>query len=565
MSKLNVFVFFCVVLFLPTYIFLKPQKIQSNVVVVDGRCHWGNVWHFMVQCVLPFAQFRLKNPEKFIEIDLTIFNEDYKKYYGEPPHPENIYSNAFLDKVKLLHAVLDPIKFVSHPNFILNQKFTELDRPLNFNIQEQHTWQWIQNKILSKFNITDSNEKFCTYISRKYAKMRVLSNEHHLQSVLKEFCRSKNLTFRLIHLEQLSIEKQILEFVSSKILIFERGAAMANVIFLQTGSTVIYIDGPDDSSWMIPRTHLFSLKRIMAIPDYFNFAPTLKINVNTIKIELLKLKTTFKIIVLTQRRFTSLVRLLKTINDAIYFKNDIELEIHIDYHKSYGHTKIVELAKKFLFIHGTKSIKIYPSKLGLVQMWLQAWSPISDTERAVILEDDMELSPFWLDWLARSWQTYGNRTDLAGISLCRQRQRASDGKSILFEYHEPFLYRLVGSFGFSPNARLWRPFVQWALSMKDLKKRDVFIPGIISSLHHRQNPTSWEQYWIWWCWHGTNAFYNLYIHPKAGTLITHWAEPGEHSSSQGHQSDTLLQTDVSVLHSMPLHLARFNWSFQLEN
>jgi len=36
---------------------------------------------------------------------------------------------------------------------------------------------------------------------------------------------------------------------------------------------------------------------------------------------------------------------------------------------------------------------------------------------AIIVEDDLELSPFWFTWLKKAWNKYGHREDLAGITL----------------------------------------------------------------------------------------------------------------------------------------------------
>ena len=82
----------------------------------------------------------------------------------------------------------------------------------------------------------------------------------------------------------------------------------------------------------------------------------------------------------------------------------------------------VELAKNFTLPPGRGSVshKIFPQNHGLRVAWFQSWNPSSLSDRAVILEDDLEVSPQWFSWLRRSWITYGHRTDLAGIALSRQ-------------------------------------------------------------------------------------------------------------------------------------------------
>lgn len=64
----------------------------------------------------------------------------------------------------------------------------------------------------------------------------------------------------------------------------------------------------------------------------------------------------FRIIVLTPRRYSSLGRLLKSIDATDYGDAKVELEIRIDYDESDDYQKTVEVAEEFTFRHGTKHI-----------------------------------------------------------------------------------------------------------------------------------------------------------------------------------------------------------------
>ena len=57
---------------------------------------------------------------------------------------------------------------------------------------------------------------------------------------------------------------------------------------------------------------------------------------------------------------------------------------------------------------------------GLRAAWFDSWWPESDTEHAIIVEDDLELAPMWLSWLRKAWLSYRHRSDLAGVALSRQ-------------------------------------------------------------------------------------------------------------------------------------------------
>ena len=82
----------------------------------------------------------------------------------------------------------------------------------------------------------------------------------------------------------------------------------------------------------------------------------------------------------------------------------------------------MKIAQNYSLPPGRGSVqhKIFPKNHGLRVAWFQSWTPQSLSDHAIILEDDLEVSPLWFSWLRRSWLTYGHRTDLAGIALSRQ-------------------------------------------------------------------------------------------------------------------------------------------------
>ena len=61
--------------------------------------------------------------------------------------------------------------------------------------------------------------------------------------------------------------------------------------------------------------------------------------------------------------------------------------------------------------------RIFETNHGLRAAWFESWYPKPDDEYCIIIEDDLEVSPFWYTWLKKAWLNYGNRTDMAGIAL----------------------------------------------------------------------------------------------------------------------------------------------------
>ena len=63
---------------------------------------------------------------------------------------------------------------------------------------------------------------------------------------------------------------------------------------------------------------------------------------------------------------------------------------------------------------GTVQARLADKNHGLRSAWFDSWHPLTDTEHAIIVEDDIELSPQWFMWLKKAWLSYRHRDDIAG-------------------------------------------------------------------------------------------------------------------------------------------------------
>jgi hypothetical protein len=61
--------------------------------------------------------------------------------------------------------------------------------------------------------------------------------------------------------------------------------------------------------------------------------------------------------------------------------------------------------------------RIFEKNHGLRIAWFDAWYPKPDDEFCIIIEDDIEMSPFWYTWLKKAWAAYRDREDIFGITL----------------------------------------------------------------------------------------------------------------------------------------------------
>lgn len=265
----------------------------------------------------------------------------------------------------------------------------------------------------------------------------------------------------------------------------------------------------------------------------------------------------FAITILTMNRMASLRRLLVSLEGSDYDGDSVKLVIKVDYSDSQD--EVVDMATAFVFSHGLKTVEAAPTHMGLRGAWFEAWTPRDSIQHGIILEDDVEVSPRWYVWLRAAWAAYGGHTDIAGVSLQRQTFVAKEPHSWDAEIvndHQPFLYLLVGSYGFSPNPIHWKRFITWVHSI-DLATYDVSIPGLRTSDWWKSGRTghNWTQYFIYYC--NIHDVYNLYVNlPNNETLVAHHREKGEHQTTTlGRDFDLAVQVDLSF----PKTLVKYGW------
>lgn len=271
----------------------------------------------------------------------------------------------------------------------------------------------------------------------------------------------------------------------------------------------------------------------------------------------------FTITILTMNRVASLRRLLTSLENATYGTDTIALVIKVDH--SSDNKRVISLAKSFIFSHGNVKVHIENANQGLRQSWINAWYPATDKALGIILEDDVEVCSEWYTWLRGAWKAYEGRDDMAGISLQRQTHKMLKPHSSTFEIlndHKPFLYKLVGTIGFSPQPRVWRQWVDWVQRV-DLAKMDYAGIGQLAQLETTtwfetlDRRGFWEHEFIYKC--ERESLYTLYLLlPHSKALATHWQEKGEHFAGGGKD----FELAVTVPREFPTHLNKYGWDGQ---
>lgn len=107
---------------------------------------------------------------------------------------------------------------------------------------------------------------------------------------------------------------------------------------------------------------------------------------------------------ITDQRAKSLRRLLSSLNNAFYLGDkNVEVAIHME---KTSDKETQNLVQDFHWEHGEKKIRHRIRKGGLMPAIVESWYPASDDHYGVILEDDIELSPFFYIWTKYSILKY---------------------------------------------------------------------------------------------------------------------------------------------------------------
>lgn len=257
--------------------------------------------------------------------------------------------------------------------------------------------------------------------------------------------------------------------------------AIAAVVFVSLGAQQSNVDDPRPRSR--PRYQLWTQARL---PSLSRPAPVSSPAPASAALSL---------IVLTMNRPTALRRLLDSLARAEYLGDVVDLDIWVDRpaEESQSWQAVKGLSEEFDWPHGRKSVHIRDSPGGLRRQWLETWdaSGVSNSgTKALILEDDLEVSKHFWRWLKSVHAKYGDRANIAGFTLQRAQlcalKNECAGKQLQggpVQDGESFGMPLVGSWGFSPTAKHWAKFTGWA---KEYGNTPPYVAGIVPDDWYRQ-------------------------------------------------------------------------------
>ena len=206
-------------------------------------------------------------------------------------------------------------------------------------------------------------------------------------------------------------------------------------------------------------------------------------------------KTDFnlKLILLTMNRPESFTRLWESLMNAYGINRTINIFIHVDMDKNDDkRKKYVKYLRSLRSLHGEVYVVAYSTPRSLKTVMIEAWHPLNNDEYAVFLEDDIEVSPYFLAYLDRLVKAYFYNlkldTHLFGISLYNQRfNEVIEDYVNVSNDHQLYLYQMPQSWGALYTPTLWRKFLDFFQN-----DTDPLIPDSYTNRWPRRK--SWKKY-----------------------------------------------------------------------
>ncbi|KAI9497353.1 hypothetical protein BDB00DRAFT_756810 [Zychaea mexicana] len=218
------------------------------------------------------------------------------------------------------------------------------------------------------------------------------------------------------------------------------------------------------------------------------------------------------LVVITDRRPHSLSRLLQSAERSFYLGDKVNLVVHLE-QSSDPVTRM--LVNNFPWRHGKKILRHRMRKGGLMPAIIESWYPKHINDYAVILEDDVEVSPLFYVWSKYSILQYRYthavddqlRRTMYGVSLYSPRslelhppgRRPFHPDNVLLNHYPPrmpYVSQVPCSWGAVYFPEHWREFHEYLtirlMDMNQDKLLNVTVPQSRSARWKK----SWKKYFI---------------------------------------------------------------------
>lgn len=196
------------------------------------------------------------------------------------------------------------------------------------------------------------------------------------------------------------------------------------------------------------------------------------------------------IIVVGFNRVHSLQRILKSLDKANYPNNNVKLVISID--NNGQNENVATVANDFVWKVGEKEVIYHPEHLGLRKHIIQCGDLIYSHGSAIILEDDLVVSPYFYKYTVAALNYYSNCKEIGGISLYNLPYTEALKQPFipLKDDSDVYFKQVPSSLGQAWSIEQWDAFKEWYKTDPDIKE----ITGLPIRVRTNWPSSSWKKY-----------------------------------------------------------------------
>jgi len=245
------------------------------------------------------------------------------------------------------------------------------------------------------------------------------------------------------------------------------------------------------------------------------------------------------IVVVAYNRPNSLKRILQSISLANYnSQKDIPLIISID--KATNEDEVVKVAKEFKWNFGKKEIRTFKERQGLRKHVIQCGDLSIKYGAAIILEDDLFVSPNYYNYIVNALDFYENSPKIVGYALYSHEWNGYSNKFFqpIADQFDTYLGQFSITWGQCWTKESWEKFKDWYAQKEDPIQDNLYIPQNINNWSKQ----SWGKYFVNYI--VENDLY--YVIPRI-SLSTNFSEMGQHAKdfNTDHQVRILSSNNYS--------------------
>ena len=299
---------------------------------------------------------------------------------------------------------------------------------------------------------------------------------------------------------------------------------------------------------------------------------------------LYKYSVELRLIPIVFKRAESLRKCLQSLYDLDTMGDRVVVNVWIDRSKDgVVDAPTYEVAQQFArtWKKGLACVHNQTSNAFINGQWVDTWRPhLKGNELAIIIEDDITISPMAYRWLKSIHRQYNSWHNVSGYTLQMENvnffaggQRPMSGPKT----DTIFMYPVLGTWGFAPHPQSWRQFQNWYHQFYKNSTIKPYVPGIVPTAWYKMFESQGTQAAMWEMWH----IYYTYLNPqwcvysnlitytdRQDTLLsTNRQEAGLHygaSESQNFTANLLRHWNDSYI-NLPQHPVMYSYDGNIVN